>query len=56
MQHGKQTINIGAGYGHKGIVLHEIFHTLGRIHERSRPDRDSFVRIHYEYIKKGTLI
>ena len=53
---GKQTINIGPGCGYKGIVQHEIFHALGRIHEHSRPDRDTFVRIHYGNIKIGTLI
>ena len=53
---GKQPINIGKGCEYKGIVQHEIFHALGRIHEHSRPDRDSYVRIHEENIKEGTLI
>ena len=53
---GNQTIHIGNGCEYKGIVQHEIFHALGRIHEQSRQDRDSSVRIHEENIREGTLI
>ena len=53
---GNQTINIGNKCERKGIVQHEIFHALGRIHEHSRPDRNRFVKIHYGNIKRGTLI
>ena len=53
---GKQRINIGNGCEYKGIVQHEIFHALGRIHEHSRPDRDLYVRINKENIKEGTLM
>ena len=55
MRGGKQRINIGNGCEYKGIVQHEIFHALGRIHEQSRPDRNSYVRINEKNIKKGTL-
>ena len=53
---GNQTINIGPGCGYKGIVQHEIFHALGRIHEHSRPDRNLYVHINEENIEEGTLI
>ncbi|XP_019855886.1 PREDICTED: zinc metalloproteinase nas-12-like [Amphimedon queenslandica] len=43
--HGSQNVSIGEGCEHKGIVLHEIFHVLGRFHEHSRPDRDKYNRI-----------
>ena len=47
---GPQDISIGSGCDHKGIVIHEIFHALGRFHEQSRPDRDMFVKIFFDNI------
>lgn len=50
---GYQTISIGRGCEYKPIVQHEILHALGRIHEQSRPDRNRYVTINRENIKKG---
>ena len=49
----RQNISIGSGCEYKGIILHEILHALGRIHEHTREDRDSYVEINAENIKKG---
>ena len=39
----------------KGIVMHEIMHTLGRFHEQNRFDRASYVRINWSNIIQGTV-
>ena len=52
----QQTVSIGRGCELKGIVQHEILHALGRVHEQSRPDRDSYVIINHNNIKQGIII
>lgn len=37
----------------KGVVMHELFHVLGRWHEQNRPDRDQYVKIIRENVVEG---
>jgi hypothetical protein len=36
-----------------GVIIHEIMHALGIVHEQSRPDRDSFVKVVWDVIPAG---
>ena len=52
MRGGEQQIKISNG-ATMGTVVHECLHSLGVLHEQSRCDRDSHVKIHYENIQAG---
>jgi len=52
-QGGQQNISIGPMCEQRGVVMHEIFHALGRWHEQSRGDRDSYVKVNTENIMPG---
>nr|XP_029707783.1 astacin-like metalloprotease toxin 2 [Aedes albopictus] len=48
---GVSELNLGPGcFESEGTVLHELMHTLGFLHQHTRPDRDQYVQILYENI------
>eukprot|EP00931_Biecheleriopsis_adriatica_P041369 TRINITY_DN23656_c0_g2_i1.p1 TRINITY_DN23656_c0_g2~~TRINITY_DN23656_c0_g2_i1.p1 ORF type:complete len:429 (-),score=64.39 TRINITY_DN23656_c0_g2_i1:744-2030(-) len=47
------SLNLGKWCDTHGIALHELGHSIGRWHEHSRDDRDSYVSIHMVNIKSG---
>jgi len=49
---GRQEIHIGIHCMVVGTVIHETMHALGFIHEHSRPDRDDYIDVKWENIKK----
>ncbi len=43
---GQQAINVGANHWTlKYILVHEMYHALGFLHEQQRPDRDTYVTV-----------
>nr|QNH72425.1 toxin candidate TRINITY_DN36852_c0_g2_i2 [Pachycerianthus maua] len=50
---GLQNLSLGDGCYSKGTIIHEVKHTLGFLHEQSRPDRDNFVEVLWENIEPG---
>ncbi len=43
------------GCVHHSVVLHELLHALGFVHEHTRPDRDTYVRVYYENIDPSEI-
>ncbi|KAK7474471.1 hypothetical protein BaRGS_00034293, partial [Batillaria attramentaria] len=50
---GTQDISLGNGCVHLGVVIHEIGHAIGWIHEQARPDRDAFIRVNFNRIPRS---
>jgi len=39
----------------KGLIIHELLHSLGLIHTQARPDRNKYIKIHRDAIKKSSM-
>ena len=47
-------INLNKIFGVRD-AYHTLFHVLGRHHEHQRPDRDQYITVHWNNIKRGTV-
>jgi len=52
MAGGKQRINVSPSQT-TGVVLHELCHALGFLHEHQRPDRNSYITVNEDNIMSG---
>ena len=55
MKYQHQEITLNPNCRRKGVVIHEILHALGSLHEQERTDRDKYVTVHVENIDKDAL-
>ncbi|XP_073258698.1 zinc metalloproteinase nas-6-like [Porites lutea] len=53
---GKQPLSLGNGCTSKGVVIHELLHALGMMHEHCRADRDQFIRINFNNVRPKAKI
>jgi hypothetical protein len=53
-QSGRQELSLGQGCIWDFTIQHEFLHALGFYHEQSRPDRDQFIRVNWNYIDSNS--
>lgn len=53
---GSVPLNLGSSCFEIGVVIHEILHTLGFLHEHTRPDRDKYVTVNHTNIRDGKCV
>lgn len=44
---------LGKGCFSRAVVLHELMHAIGFVHEQSRPDRNNYVRVLWQNVEAG---
>lgn len=56
-KHGPTSLNLDVNICFQviGHAIHEMMHSLGVYHEHMRPDRDEYISIIWDNIKKGNL-
>ncbi|XP_054745664.1 hatching enzyme 1.2 [Anastrepha obliqua] len=54
---GRQEVNLQTPhcFHNYGTSMHELMHSLGFMHEQNRPDRDNYIRVLRQNVKKGML-
>ncbi|RWS19408.1 uncharacterized protein B4U80_01685 [Leptotrombidium deliense] len=50
---GEQLLSLAYGCHSFGTVVHEIMHAIGFHHQHMRADRDNYLNIHWQNIKRG---
>ncbi|KRY47046.1 Zinc metalloproteinase nas-4 [Trichinella britovi] len=50
---GEQPLSLTSNCIQEGVIIHELLHALGFIHEQSRSDRDKYVRVLWQNILPG---
>ncbi|KAH3884817.1 tolloid-like protein 1 [Dreissena polymorpha] len=50
-----QSLGIGNGCFAMSVVVHELGHTIGRLHEMERDDRDLYIRVLFENINPASI-
>lgn len=48
-----RAMNLETACWHDSVVLHELGHAFGLLHEHQRPDRDAFVAVDYSNVQPG---